>query len=162
VTGRERLALGALGLVVLALAVTVGLLAQRLVVAQRSAGAAVAATRAAGELTPVLLGYDWRTLDEDTARIDAATTGPFAAQNRAIVASLVVPAALETRASSAATVERVAVLSATPERVETLVLYTQVTRREGGASGTREARGARVALAPDDEDRWLVAGFDAL
>ena len=72
------------------------------------------------------------------------------------------PAALETRASSAATVERVAVISAAPDRVETLVLYTQTTRREGDPAVTREARGARVALAPDDEDRWLVAGFDAL
>lgn len=158
---RQRWVVVTLGLVVLALAVTVGLLGRRLVVAQQSEAAAAAATRVAQELTPVLLGYDWRTLDDDTARIDAATTGPFAAQNRAIVASLVVPAALETRASAAATVERVAVLSAAPDRVETLVLYTQATRREG-EPGTREARSARVALAPDDEDRWLVAGFDAL
>lgn len=159
---RQRWVVATLGLVVLALAVTVGLLGRRLVVAQQDDAAAAAATRAAQELTPVLLTYDWRTLDDDTARIDAATTGPFAAQNRAIVASLVVPAALETRASSAASVERVAVLATTPDRVETLVLYTQVTRREGDPDGTREARSARVALAPDDDDRWLVAGFDAL
>lgn len=145
---------------VLVLAVVVGVLARAVVTAARTEAAVGAATRAATELTPVLLGYDWRTLNADVARIDGVTTGPFAEQNRAIVASLVVPAALGTRAGSSAAVQRVAVVAAAPDRVETLVLYTQTTSR-GGAPGETVARSARVALAPEDDGRWLVAGFDA-
>ncbi|WP_433798567.1 hypothetical protein [Actinomycetospora sp. CA-084318] len=157
---RARVVVVGVGAVVLVLAVVVGLLARGVVTAARTEEAAGAATRAATALTPVLLGYDWRTLDADVARIDTATTGPFAEQNRAIVASLVVPAAVGTRASSSATVQRVAVVTAAPRRVETLVLYAQTTARNG-APGETVARSARVVLEPDDDDRWLVAGFDA-
>ena len=157
---RARLAVVTVGAVVLVLAVVVGLLARGVVTATRTEAAAGEAARAAAALTPVLLGYDWRTLDADVARIETATTGPFAEQNRAIVASLVVPAAVGTRASSSATVQRVAVVSAAPERVETLVLYAQTTERNGTA-GETVARSARVVLEPGADDRWLVAGFDA-
>ncbi|GLZ52483.1 hypothetical protein [Actinomycetospora sp. NBRC 106378] len=157
---RSRLLVATLGVVALVLAVVVGLLARGVVAAARTEDATREATRAAGELTPVLLGYDWRTLDDDVARIDSATTGPFAEQNRAIVASLVVPAAIGTRASSSAAVARVAVVSAAPDRVETLVLYAQTTAR-GGEPGETVARSARVVLEPGPDERWLVAGFDA-
>ena len=83
------------GLAVLAVAaaVVVGQLAHRAVVAGETDAAARDGARAAETLTPVLLGYDWRTVDADADRIDGVTTGPFAEQNRAIVAGLVVPAA---------------------------------------------------------------------
>ncbi|MDL5158196.1 hypothetical protein [Actinomycetospora termitidis] len=158
---RPRLVVGVLGGVVLALAVVVGLLVRGVATDARTSDAVDAATHAATALTPVLLTYDWRTLDEDAARIDDATTGPFAEQNRAIVASLVVPAATETRSSSSAAVARVAVTASAPDRVETLVLYTQTTTREGAAP-TTEPRSARLTLEPDADDRWLVSGFDVL
>ena len=157
---RPRLRLAAPAAVVLVLAVVVGTLVRAVVSAARTEDAAEDAVLAATELTPVLLGYDWRTLDTDVDRIDTATTGPFAEQNRAIVTSLVVPAAVGARASSSATVQRVAVVDAAADRVETLVLYTQTTAR-AGSPGETVPRSARVTLRPDDDGRWLVAGFDA-
>ncbi|WP_018333466.1 hypothetical protein [Actinomycetospora chiangmaiensis] len=157
---RPRVLVSVIGAAVLVLAVVVGVLARGVVTAARTDGATRDAVAAATTLTPVLLGYDWRTLDADVARIDTATTGPFADQNRAIVASLVVPAAVGTRASSTAVVQRVAVLTAAPDRVETLVLYALTTAR-GGSPGETVPRSARVTLLPDDDGRWLVAEFDA-
>ncbi|MEJ2871279.1 hypothetical protein WCD74_26215 [Actinomycetospora sp. OC33-EN08] len=158
---RPRLVVGVLGGVVLVLAVVVGLLVRSVSTGARTEDGAASAVAAATTLAPVLLTYDWRTLDADTARIDSATTGPFADQNRAIVASLVVPAATEGRIGSTAAVQRVAVVSAVPDRVETLVFYTQTTTRDGGP-GETAARAARVVLEPGPDDRWLIAGFDAL
>ncbi|MCD2194939.1 hypothetical protein LQ327_16320 [Actinomycetospora endophytica] len=162
-TTRARLLVVGLAVAVVAAAVVVGLLAKRAVVAGETDAAARDAAQAAGALTPVLLGYDWRTVDADAERIDTATTGPFAAQNHAIVAGLVVPAAVDGHATSSATVSGVGVVTATPERVETVVLYTQTTTRDGDPAPRRDARSARVVLEPDPDDgRWLVAGFDAL
>lgn len=159
---RRRVVLVVLGVLAIAGAVVVGQLAHRAVVAGESDAAARDGTRAAAALTPVLLGYDWRTVDADAERIDGVTTGPFADQNHAIVAGLVVPAAVDGHATSSATVSRVGVLSATPDHVETVVLYTQTTSREGDPAPRRDARSARLALEPGDDGRWLIAGFDAL
>ncbi len=160
---RARPVLVGLVIGLLAAAVVVGLLAHRAVVAGETDAAARDGARAAETLTPVLLGYDWRTVDADADRIDGVTTGPFAEQNRAIVAGLVVPAALDGHATSSATVSRVGVVTATPDRVETVVLYTQTTTRDGDPAPRQDARSARVVLEPaPDDGRWLVAGFDAL
>jgi hypothetical protein len=159
---RRRLLVGLAVLAVVA-AVAVGQLAHRAVVAGETDSAARDGARAAADLTPVLLGYDWRTVDADADRIDTVTTGPFAEQNRAIVLGLVVPAAVEGHASSSATVSGVGVVTAAPDRVETVVLYTQTTTRDGDPAPRRDARSARVVLEPSPDDgRWLVAGFDAL
>jgi Mce-associated membrane protein len=163
VTTRTRFLVVGLAVVVLAAAVVVGLLAKRAVVAGETDAAARDGAQAAGALTPVLLGYDWRTVEADAERIDSVTTGPFAEQNHAIVAGLVVPAAVDGHATSTATVSRVGVVSAAPDRVETVVLYTQTTTRDGAPSARSDARSARVVLEPGPDDgRWLVAGFDAL
>ena len=161
--GRRRVVLVVLGVLTIAAAVMVGALAHRAVVAARTDAAARDGAQAAAALTPVLLGYDWRTIDADAERIDGVTTGPFAEQNHAIVAGLVVPAAVDGHATSSAAVSRVGVVTATPERVEAVVLYTQTTDREGDPVPRRDARSARVVLAPSPDDgRWLIAGFDAL
>jgi Mce-associated membrane protein len=163
--GRDRGRWLLVGLAVLAVAaaVVVGQLARAAVVAGETDAAARDGAAAAAALTPVLLGYDWRTVDADAERIDAVTTGPFAAQNRAIVLGLVVPAAVEGHASSSATVSGVGVVTAAPDHVETVVLYTQTTTRDGNPAPRRDARSARVVLEPSPDDgRWLVAGFDAL
>jgi Mce-associated membrane protein len=163
VTTRTRWLAAGLAVLVVAAAVVVGLLAKRAVVAGETDAAGRDGARAAAALTPVLLGYDWRTLDADAERIDTVTTGPFAAQNHAIVAGLVVPAAVDGHASSSATVSRVGVVTAAPDHVETVVLYTQTTTRDGDPAPRSDARSARVVLEPDPDDgRWLVAGFDAL
>ncbi|HEY2225869.1 hypothetical protein [Actinomycetospora sp.] len=162
-TTRTRFLVVGLAVVVLAAAVVVGLLAKRAVVAGETDAAARDGAQAAGALTPVLLGYDWRTVEADAERIDSVTTGPFAEQNHAIVAGLVVPAAVDGHATSTATVSRVGVVSSAPDRVETVVLYTQTTTRDGAPSARSDARSARVVLEPGPDDgRWLVAGFDAL
>jgi hypothetical protein len=163
VTARARLLVVGLAVLVLAAAVVVGLLAKRAVVAGETDAAARDGAAAAGALTPVLLGYDWRTADADAERIDTVTTGPFAEQNHAIVAGLVVPAAVDGHATSTATVSRVGVITAAPDRVETVVLYTQSTTRDGDPAPRGDARSARVVLEPGPGDgRWLIAGFDAL
>jgi Mce-associated membrane protein len=163
VTTRTRWLAAGLAVLVVAAAVVVGLLAKRAVVAGETDAAGRDGARAAAALTPVLLGYDWRTLDADAERIDTVTTGPFAAQNHAIVAGLVVPAAVDGHASSSAAVSRVGVVTAAPDHVETVVLYTQTTTRDGDPAPRSDARSARVVLEPDPDDgRWLVAGFDAL
>ena len=160
---RDRWLLVVLGVLTVAAAVVVGQLAHRVVVAGETDAAARDAAQAATALTPVLLGYDWRTVDADAGRIDGATTGPFAAQNHAIVAGLVVPAAVDGHATSSATVSRVGVVTAAPEHVETVVLYTQTTTRAGDPAPRRDARSARVVLEPSPDDgRWLITGFDAL
>lgn len=160
---RGRAVRAALGLAVVLLLAAVGVLTVRVVDAHRTEDAAAAGAAAARTLTPVLLGYDWTTVDDDARRIAAATTGPFAAQNDAIVASLVVPAAVEGRVTSSAAVTDVAVITAGPDRVETLVLYTQTTTTRTGATAVRsQPRSARVVTAPGTDGRWLVAGFETL
>ena len=159
---RHRWLLVGLAVLAVAAAVVVGQLAHAAVVAGETDAATRDGAAAAASLTPVLLGYDWRTVDADAERIDGVTTGPFAEQNRAIVLGLVVPAAVEGHASSSATVSGVGVVTAGPDRVETVVLYTQITTRDGDPAPRRDARSARVVLEPADDGRWLVAGFDAL
>ena len=160
---RGRWLLLGLAVLAVAVAVVVGQLARSAVVAGETDAAARDGAAAAAALTPVLLGYDWRSVDADAERIDGVTTGPFAEQNRAIVLGLVAPAAVAGHASSAATVSGVGVVTAAPDRVETVVLYTQTTTRDGDPAPRRDARSARVVLEPaPDDDRWLVAGFDAL
>jgi Mce-associated membrane protein len=160
---RRRWLLVALAVLTIAAAVVVGQLARRAVVAGETDAAGRDGVQASTTLTPVLLGYDWRTVDADADRIDAVTTGPFAEQNRAIVLGLVVPAAVEGHASSSATVSGVGVVTATPDHVETVVLYTQTTTRDGDPAPRRDVRSARVVLEPSPDDgRWLVAGFDVL
>ena len=160
---RGRWLLVGLAVLAVAAALVVGQLARAAMVAGETDAAARDGAAAAAALTPVLLGYDWRTVDADAERIDGVTTGLFAEQNRAIVLGLVVPAAVAGHASSSATVSGVGVVTAAPDHVETVVLYTQTTTRDGDPAPRRDARSARVVLQPaPDDGRWLVAGFDAL
>lgn len=153
--------------VVLAALVTVAALGVVLLSVQwrqdvRSDQAAREGVDAATRLTPELLSYDFRTFDADAARIEAAGTGPFQEQNRAVLRGLVRPAALEGQAVAKATVSAAALVSSAPDRAVVLVFFTQTTTLNSLPGPRIENRSARVSLLRADDGRWLVTGFDAV
>jgi Mce-associated membrane protein len=158
--GRSRtVAIGVLGVLAAGLLAAAAVLGWSLADQGRIASARSAGLAAAVELTPQLLTYDYRTLPADTGRAEAATTGDFGSQYRALIEKTVGPNAGELQFVSKAEVRDSSVVSATPGGVVALIFISQVTTSKNLTAPRLDSSGVRVTMSEVD-GRWLISKLD--
>lgn len=147
-------------LTVLAL-VAFGILAFRAVQASavdRARSEGVAAARTAAK---AVLSYDYRQLDRDFKTASGYLTGTFATEYAKTTSTVVRPTATQTNAVVVAEVRAGSVVSATPDRVVTLLFVNQTTTSNRLEQPRTDFN--RVRLTMDHvNDRWLISDIDAL
>jgi Mce-associated membrane protein len=113
----------------------------------------------AEKLVPILLSYDYRTLDADLARARLTTTGDFRVDFDALLADVVRPKAASRKVTTSAVVADAGVISGTDERVDLLLFVTQTStslkRKTPSMTGSRlEVRLVKTS------DGWLISALD--
>lgn len=151
--------LATLGVLTAALAVAAGVGTWQWRAATATTQARVDGLAAAVVLTPELLTLDYRTMPSDVARAEAATTGDFAVDYHALIDQTVAPNAPSQRLVMHATVRESSVVSATPDRVVTLLFLAQTTTSMNLNAPRLDTSGVRVTLDKVD-GRWLIAKLD--
>jgi Mce-associated membrane protein len=108
-----------------------------------------------------LTTYDYRTLDEDFARVSGQATGEFQ-QEYAETSEQLKPALLESQAVATSEVPAVGIasLSTDPVEVEVVVAVDQTITTAGAAPRTEYNR-IRMTLVRTDE-AWLVGKVERL
>lgn len=104
-----------------------------------------------------LLSYDAATLEQDLAESRSLVAREFAAEFENLVTTLIAPATRQSSLQTRASVERSAVVTAEPDRVEVLVFLTQETTRPGQEPVPSSSRG--LVTVVHDGARWLVSGL---
>jgi Mce-associated membrane protein len=145
---------------VVALAVTVGVLARSVQAGSRRQAAAAAATRAARTGVPVVLSYSYTSLGTDLARAQTRLTGDFGQQYQQVAASVVAPTATKNHVTTTATLAGSSVLSASGSTVRLLLFVDQSTKSTDKAdvinTSRLEATLRRVGHA------WLISDLKAI
>jgi Mce-associated membrane protein len=108
-----------------------------------------------------LLSYDYRHLDQDFARAKAHLVGEVVREYEATTAGRVLATARSSRAVVEAEVMEASVVSASPDRVVTLLLVAQRTRNATSPAPRLDRNRIRLSLAKVD-GTWKVSGFDAI
>jgi Mce-associated membrane protein len=118
--------------------------------------ASAAALDAARTKLPLVLSYQYSTLnaDLDTARLQIA--GPFAAQFDELAASTIVPSTRDQKIVTKATVVRGAVTSTATDRVETLLFVNQSTTSADKPQPQATASQVRVVMTRVG-GQWLIS-----
>lgn len=114
---------------------------------------------AARTLVPVLLSYDYQSLDADLERSRSSTTGDFRNDFDKLISSVVRPAATNRHVATTAVVSGAGVVSSTPGKVTVLVLVTQTSTSTIHKSPVVTGSRVKVQMAWTG-DRWLIAGLD--
>ncbi|MET9018641.1 hypothetical protein ABZV93_01535 [Actinopolymorpha sp. NPDC004070] len=148
------------GAVTLVLAAT-AVLGYRAKVADEVDSARTGASGAARTAAQVVLGYDYRHLDADFGRSLALLTGGFRDKYTQTATSLVRPTAAQTHAVVVAEVRSVSVVSATPDRVVTLLFVNQTTTSNRTAEPRTDLNRVRMTMRRVG-DRWLVSEMKGL
>lgn len=158
---------GGYAVVVLALAVTVGVL-----LGQRTTGwplhpqltshavetARVDALRTANDAAVALLSYDYHTVDTDLKKARDSLTGSFLDDYTKLTTTVVAPAARDQDISTKAVVVGSAVVSVAPAHAVTLLFINQTTTTKAAPEPSQS--GSRVTLTMDKVgDRWLVSAL---
>lgn len=149
----SSLVLAALVVLALAAAVLVGWWGHQL---RRADDDARAAVEEATTHTQQLLSYDSRSLDADLARGRSLVTGDFAAQYAKTAAELIGPTTRAQEITTIAVVVRAALVSAGPDRVETLLYVNQATTSKADPTPRPTTSQIRVTLDRVG-DRWLIS-----
>ena len=116
------------------------------------------AMKSARELVPVLLSYDYRTLNGDLARARKTTTSAFRGDFDKLVTSVVSPTAAERQVSTHAVVSGAGVVSSSSSRVTILVFVTQTSSSAGKSPVVTGSR-VKVLMAKTAAG-WRIAGLD--
>ncbi|GAB3399738.1 hypothetical protein [Flindersiella endophytica] len=116
-----------------------------------------AATTAAVDM----LSYDYRHLDKDFAKAKRHLAPGFADQYAKTTTTVVRPSALKIKAVVSAQVIKGSVVSATPDRVVTLLFVNQTTSSTLRSGKRTDLNRVRMTMERTD-DRWLVASVQAL
>lgn len=123
-----------------------------------------ARTEALGEArakVATVLSYNFRTVEADIAASTELLTGEAKRQFEATTAQWVVPASVDAHITNTAEVVDAGVVSATEDRVETVVFVTQTTvnkaAREPRISGSR-----LVVTMTREGDTWLISVMDPI
>lgn len=116
-----------------------------------------AATTAAVDV----LSYDYRHLDQDFAKARRHLAPAFAEQYDKTTGTVVKPSALKIKAVVSAQVIKGSVVSATKDRVVTLLFVNQTTSSTLRSGKRTDLNRVRMTMERVD-DRWLVASVQAL
>ena len=126
-----------------------------------AAAAAVDAPKAARTLLPQLLGYSYKSLDDDLDQARAASAGSFGEDYGKLLAEVVAPAARKQKIETSTVVDAIGVERADADEVVLLAFLTQTTARAGDL--VPSVAGSRVAVTMlRDGNGWLVAGLRPL
>lgn len=150
-----------LAVLVAGAAAVTGVLAYRVALDDQSRTARAEALDAANSHAPVILSYDYRSLEEGFAAAEDLLTGDFKASYAETTSSVVAPSAKQYKAVVEANVVAAAVVSATPQRVVTLLFVNQATTSTR-IEGTKLDLNRVVMTLEKVGDRWLVSDVDAL
>lgn len=148
-------------LVVLALALTAGLLVVRARAEERLERARTAALAAAEQHAVTLLSYDHSRLDRDFARAKAVLTGPFAKDYATTTEQVVRPSAEQVQAVVTAEVAASSVVRASAQEVVVLLFVDQTTTSTRLDGPKVDLNRVRMTLRKVGQE-WLVSGVDAL
>jgi Mce-associated membrane protein len=148
------------GLVVLA-AAAAGVLGWQSAGAARTQQASDQALDAVRTKMPMVLSYHAATLTDDLARAREQITGNFAQQYDQIASSVISPATVDQQINTTATVSRAAVISAAPDRVETLLFINQSTTSKTQPTAQATATQVRVTLTLA-AGQWLISDVQPL
>lgn len=158
---------GGLAVVALVAAVVAGVLAVRLAQADpndppdslsKTRSDALAAARSHAQ---VILSYDYRTLDADFAKAQAALTGKFKKDYARTTSTVVRPSAEQYKVVVKAEVTAASVVRATDHQVVTLLFVDQTTTSTRLEGPKVDLNRVRMTLVEKD-GKWLVSELDAL
>ena len=147
--------------VVVALAVTAGLLYLRARGEDRTEAARTAAQVAGERHAVALLSYDHRHLDRDFARAEKVLTGRFADDYAQTTEKVVRPTAEQVKAVVTAEVVSSSVVRASENRVVLLLFVDQTTTSTRLEGPKVDLNRVRMTLSRTGAG-WLVSGVDAL
>jgi Mce-associated membrane protein len=154
---RTRLVvLGVLAALVVCAGAGVGVLAWQDSTTSSVDAASAAALDAARTKLPLVLSYKAATLDTDLDRARQQITGTFGSQFDQLAAATIVPSTRDQKITTTATVARGAVISATPDRVETLLFVNQTTTSASRPQPQATASQVRVVMTPV-AGQWLIS-----
>ncbi|HET7736357.1 MAG TPA: hypothetical protein VFK52_10305 [Nocardioidaceae bacterium] len=129
----------------------------------RSADASEGASREvialAKTATPLVLSYEFSSLDAYRDQVQDVTTGEFRAELLELIDSRIRPTATKERITTKATVPEVAVVSASSERVVVLAFVNQVTHKKSYADPRVEGSRVRVTFVREGSD-WMIAQLE--
>lgn len=108
-----------------------------------------------------VLSYDYRHLDKDFAKAKRHLAPGFAEQYSKTTTTVVRPSALKIKAVVSAQVIKGSVVSATPDRVVTLLFVNQTTSSTLRSGKRTDLNRVRMTMERSG-DRWLVASVQAL
>lgn len=154
-------ALRSMAVVLGVLLVAAGVLTGLAVRDTRAEAARLAGMAAAIELTPRLLTYDYRSLEDDKTRAREATTGDFTTQYDQLAEKILSPNAGAQHFVTKATVRDAAQISWSGDEVVTLLFLDQATSSKALTAPRLDNAGVRVTVREVD-GRWLIAGMDRL
>jgi len=158
---RPPLALLLVGLLTVAMVAGVAFLALRLRDEGRTETARSEAVAASRDAARVLFSYDHATLEEDFARGLSVATGDFREEYARTTEEVVKDVATQYKAVVVAEVIESAVVSASPDEVETLVFLNQATTSTQIEGRQVDQSRVRMRMVERDGD-WLVAEVSAL
>lgn len=129
--------------------------------ASRLADARSEAVSAATVAATDVLSYDYRHLDKDFAKAKRHLEPKFAKQYTKTTTTLVRPTAQKTKAVVTAQVIKGSVVSATTDRVVTLLFVNQTSSSTLRSGKRTDLNRVRMTMQRTD-DKWLVARIQAL
>ncbi len=129
---------------------------------QRAAAEAREKALAAAELhAPTLLSYDYRHLDQDLVKAQAALTGDFKKQYTETFTKIVKPTATQYRAVVVGNVASAGVIWAKPDEAQVLMFVNQQATNSQLPAPRLDLSRVRMTLKKTD-DGWRVSNIEAL
>ena len=154
-TSRLPLIAGALGVVVLVVAVLVGWLGYGKIQDSAAESARAEAVAAAEEQSVAMLAYDFENVDEQAAAAAEGLTGDFRDEYMNLMQNIIAPGAKEKSISVQVSVQASSVVSADADHAVTLLFLNQITTSSENPEAV--SSGSRVRVELENQDgRWLV------
>ncbi|MGH3567000.1 MAG: hypothetical protein ACRDRH_13400 [Pseudonocardia sp.] len=158
---RRRLPI-ALAVLVIASAVSVGLLGSRAITVANTEQNATEALDAAVISTSQVLSYSSKTLDADLARARAQLSGPFAVQFEEMASNLIVPTAQQQDVSSKVEVIRSALIDARPDRAEVMLYLSQTASASSQPQPQQGIIQIKVTMTKAADGQWRISEMQPL
>ncbi len=119
--------------------------------------ASTAAAKSARVRVPLMLSYDYQTLDADLAVAAGNATGSFRTDYRKLLTDVVAPRATQKKVVTTTRVVDAAVVNGTKSRVKVLVFLSQSST---AGSNKPQVSGSRVVVTMVHTDKgWFVGGL---
>lgn len=154
---RKRAVIAALATaLIVALVVAAALLGYQYWVDRQTEQARTDAVDAAGRQAVAMLSYDFSTVTTELPKAADGLTGDFKEQYAKLIDDAIVPGAKEKQLTVKVTVQGGSVVTASKDRVVTLMFLNQVTTSKDAPQAVTSGSRVRMELHKED-GRWLVS-----